>query len=106
MPTHAGGVNRLERNHIRQVMRLRDAGGGLYTLRSQPGAALRRNQRRDSRFGGTGRNRLDEGSRSIDAWGNVVDPVGRALNPNETVRAGVSPWFDHKNTFQPDPGNK
>lgn len=63
--------NRIEFNHIFDVMRVRHDGGGIYTLSRQPGTIIRGNHIHDSHapYGGI---YLDEGSAGIEVVGNLI----------------------------------
>lgn len=73
--------NRIEFNHIYDVMKVRHDGGCIYTLGRQPGSIIRGNHLHDSHapYGGV---YLDEGSAGFEITGNVI------------YRA-QSPVFDH-----------
>lgn len=63
--------NRIEYNHIYDVMKVRHDGGCIYTLSRQPGSIIRGNHLHDSHapFGGV---YLDEGSAGFEVTGNVI----------------------------------
>jgi parallel beta-helix repeat protein len=101
--------NRMEHNHIYDVMKMLADGGGIYTLGLQPGTVLSGNLIHDvhrSSFaaGGAPNNGIffDEGSRGFRVEGNVIyDTSGEAIRFNQ-CRAEDHAWG--KNAFGARPG--
>jgi hypothetical protein len=103
-PTPAGD-NRIEFNHIHDVMLLRNDGGGIYMLSNQPGTIIRGNHIHDnSKGGGPGGIYLDEGSGFIEITGNCVYNVPTAMNYNNKAQDRKATCNEHDNFFdiQPD----
>ena len=75
--------NRIEFNHIHQMMQQLNDGGGVYTLSRQPGTVIRANHIHD---GGKSRVSagvyLDEGSADIEVSGNLIYRVPLPLKFN------------------------
>jgi hypothetical protein len=69
--------NRIEYNHLHDLMRQSNDGGAIYTLGNMPGSIIRGNHihdngHRDKNRGGPGGIYLDEGSGFIEVTGNLV----------------------------------
>ncbi|MDQ1257775.1 MAG: hypothetical protein QG656_2381, partial [Candidatus Hydrogenedentes bacterium] len=104
-PTPAG-ENRIEYNHIHDVMRERNDGGGIYMLGNQPGTIIRGNHIHDNRIGGgPGGIYLDEGSGFIEITGNSVYNVPTAMNYNNRVQNRIDTCNEHDNFFDIAPGD-
>ena len=89
-PTPCGN-NRIEFNHIHDVMRLRNDGGGIYTLGNQQGTIIRGNHIHDNnQGGGPGGIYLDEGSGFIEVTGNAVHNVETPMNYNNKVQNRIA----------------
>jgi hypothetical protein len=90
----AARSNRVEFNHIHQMMLERNDGAAVYTLGRQPGTTIRGNHIHDG--GGSqlsGGVYLDEGSADIEVTGNLIYKVQRPLmfnNANQNRRASCS----------------
>jgi hypothetical protein len=103
-PTPAG-ANRIEYNHIHNVMQKRDDGGGVYTLGNQPGTVIRGNYIHDNGPGGPGGIYLDEGSGYIEITGNVLHHMKNPMNYNNAAQDRRATCFEHDNSFGPTPGD-
>ncbi len=97
-PTISGN-NLIEANHIHHVMRLRNDGGGIYTLSRQPGTILRGNNIHDNGPGQPGGIYLDEGSADIEVTGNLVYAIGRPLNLNDYAQGRNASIREHDDLF-------
>ena len=97
-PTTSGN-NRIEYNHIHNVMLQRTDGGGIYTLSRQPGTIIRGNYIHDNGPGFPGGIYLDEGSADIEVTGNVVAAVGRTMNYNNYAQNRIASCKEHDNFF-------
>jgi hypothetical protein len=104
-PTPAG-ANRIEYNHIQNVMQKRDDGGGVYTLGNQPGTVIRGNYIHDNGPGGPGGIYLDEGSGFIEITGNNVHNVKIPMNYNNAAQDRRATCFEHDNAFGNTPGEE
>jgi hypothetical protein len=105
-PTTSRG-NLIHDNHIQQVMRKRNDGGGIYTLSRQPGTVISGNHLHDIGPGGPGGIYLDEGSAEIEVTGNLVYGVATALNFNNHAQDRLATCKVHDNvttTVQRTPG--
>ena len=89
--------NRIEFNHIHDLMRMRNDGGAIYMLSRQPGTVIRGNHIHDSGPGGPGGIYLDEGSADITVSGNLVYRVGNPLNFNNHAQNRVATCPVHDN---------
>jgi hypothetical protein len=104
-PTPCGN-NRIEYNHIHNVMLLRNDGGGIYTLGNQKGSTIRGNHVHDNNKGGApGGIYLDEGSGYFEIAENVVYGVDNALNFNNNAQDRVSTCPTHDNVIDATPGS-
>jgi len=101
-PTPAGN-NRMEYNHIRQVMNPLQDGGGIYTLGNMAGTFIRGNHIHDNP-GVPGGIYLDEGSGFIEITGNVVYNVRTPMNYNNRVQKRIATCNEHDNWFGTAPG--
>jgi hypothetical protein len=97
-PTPAG-ANRIEYNHIHNVMQHRDDGGAIYTLGNQPGSIIRANHIHDCGPGRPGGIYLDEGSGFIEIVGNAVYRVATPMNYNNRAQNRIATCFEHNNAF-------
>jgi hypothetical protein len=104
-PTPAG-ANRIEYNHIHNVMQKRDDGGGVYTLGNQPGTVIRGNYIHDNGPGGPGGIYLDEGSGYIEITGNAVHNCAKPMNYNNAAQDRRATCFEHDNAFGNTPGEE
>ena len=77
--------NRIENNHIYNVMMELNDGGAIYTLGEMPGTVIQGNHIHDS-HGAPGGIYLDEGSGHIEVSSNVVYRTARPLNFNNLVQ--------------------
>jgi len=103
-PTPSGN-NRIENNHIHDVMLLRNDGGGIYTLGNQRGTVIRGNHIHDNnKGGGPGGIYLDEGSGSIEITGNAVYNVDTPMNYNNKAQNRIATCKEHDNSFGAKPG--
>jgi hypothetical protein len=93
------GNNLIENNHIHHCMRLRNDGGGIYTLSRQPGTILRGNHIHDVGPGQPGGIYCDEGSADIEVTGNLVYAVGRPMNYNDYAQGRNTSIREHDNLF-------
>ncbi|MBW7864125.1 MAG: right-handed parallel beta-helix repeat-containing protein, partial [Candidatus Hydrogenedentes bacterium] len=93
------GANRIENNHIYNVMQKRDDGGGVYTLGNQPGTVILGNHIHDNGPGGPGGIYLDEGSGYIEVTGNRVYDVVKPMNYNNHAQDRISTCFEHGNSW-------
>lgn len=93
------GANRVENNHIYNVMQKRDDGGGVYTLGNQPGTVILGNHIHDNGPGGPGGIYLDEGSGYIEVTGNNVHGVVKPMNYNNHAQDRISTCFEHGNSW-------
>ena len=96
--------NRIEHNHIHQVLLQRTDGGGIYTLGNQPGTVIRENCIHDN-VGAPGGIYLDEGSGFIEVTGNLVYSVNRAMNYNNHAQERIATCDEHDNHFDVPPGD-
>jgi len=103
-PTPAG-ANRIEYNHIHNVMQKRDDGGGVYMLGNQPGTVIRGNYIHDNGPGRPGGIYLDEGSGYIEITGNVLHNMENPMNYNNAAQDRRATCFEHDNSFGPTPGD-
>lgn len=94
--------NRIEFNHIHDVMLKRDDGGAVYTLGNQPGTIIRNNHIHDS-TNNPGGIYLDEGSGFIEVTGNLVYGVKTAMNYNNRNQDRINTCNEHDNLFDADP---
>ena len=98
-PTTAAN-NRVELNHIHDVMQQRLDGGAIYTLGAQPNTIIRANYLHDiPRGSGV---YLDQGSASIEVTENVVYQALYPLNLNNYYQAGNTTCSIHDNSFDQD----
>jgi len=81
--------NRIEFNHIHNVMQVLNDGGGIYTLSNQPGTVIRGNHVHDNR-GWPGGIYLDEGSGFIEVTGNCVYNVRTPMNFNNRAQNRIA----------------
>jgi hypothetical protein len=97
-PTPAGN-NRIEYNHIYNVMRLRNDGGAIYMLGNQPGTIIRGNHIHDNpnKPGGI---YLDEGSGFIEITGNCVYNCDTPMNYNNRAQDRIKTCNEHDNYFK------
>jgi hypothetical protein len=103
-PTPCGN-NRIEYNHIHDVMLLRNDGGGIYTLGNQKGTVIRGNHIHDNnKGGGPGGIYLDEGSGFIEITGNAVYGVDTPMNYNNKAQNRIATCNEHANFFGAKPG--
>ncbi len=103
-PTPSGN-NRIENNHIHEVMLLRNDGGGIYTLGNQVGTIIRGNHIHDNnKGGGPGGIYLDEGSGFIEITGNAVYNVDTPMNYNNKAQNRIATCKEHDNSFGAKPG--
>ena len=90
--------NLIEFNHIHDLVRLRDDGGGVYTLGRQPGTIIRGNHIHTT---GLGRIRcgvyLDDGSADIEVSGNVIYHVRKPLHFNNYNQNRIATCRVHDN---------
>jgi hypothetical protein len=91
--------NRIEFNHLHDLMRLRNDGGGIYTLSRQPGTIIRGNHIHDAGPGQPGGIYLDEGSADIEVADNVVYAVGNPMNFNNGAQNRRATCKVHDNHF-------
>ena len=96
-PTPAGN-NRMESNHIHQVMNPLQDGGGIYTLGNMAGTVIRGNHIHDNP-GVPGGIYLDEGSGFIEITGNVVYNVRTPMNYNNRNQNRIATCNEHDNYF-------
>jgi hypothetical protein len=104
--------NRIECNHIHNVMRARNDGGGIYTLGNQPGTIIRGNHVHDNlpaasdpgNYGTPGGIYLDEGSGFIEITGNCVYNVRTPMNYNNLAQNRKATCSEHENAFNIQPG--
>ncbi|NUQ63189.1 MAG: right-handed parallel beta-helix repeat-containing protein [Pirellulales bacterium] len=101
-PTPAGN-NRMEYNHIHQVMDPLQDGGGIYTLGNMEGTVIRGNHIHDNP-GVPGGIYLDEGSGFIEVTGNVVYNVRTPMNYNNRNQNRIATCKEHDNYFGIRPG--
>ncbi len=105
-PTPAAN-NRIEYNHIHDVMLRRNDGGGIYTLGNQPGTIIRGNHIHDNTVGGgPGGIYLDEGSGFIEITGNCVYNVATPMNYNNRCQNRIETCREHDNFFGIAPGEE
>ncbi|MCX5757734.1 MAG: right-handed parallel beta-helix repeat-containing protein [Candidatus Hydrogenedentes bacterium] len=105
-PTPAAN-NRIEYNHIHDVMRQRNDGGGIYMLGNQPGTVIRGNHIHDNHVGGgPGGIYLDEGSGFIEIVGNSVYNVSTPMNYNNRCQDRIKTCNEHDNYFGIAPGQE
>ena len=91
--------NRIEYNHIHDVLLRRADGGGIYTLGDQPGTLIRENHIHDNP-GGPGGIYLDQGSGYIEITGNVVYNVPNVnVNYNNRRAGRFESCKEHDNYF-------
>ncbi|MFH1739060.1 MAG: hypothetical protein ABIH23_08635 [bacterium] len=102
-PTPCGN-NRIEWNHIYQVMLERDDGGGVYTLGNQPGTVIRGKHIHDNTNlpGGI---YLDEGSGFIEVTDNCVYEIHTPVNYNNRAQDRTEICFEHGDYFGAGPGD-
>ncbi len=100
------GANRIEYNHIHNVMQKRYDGGAVYMLGNQPGTVIRGNHLHDNGPGNPGGIYLDEGSGYIEITGNVVHDCANPMNYNNAAQDRRATCFEHDNAFGPTPGDK
>lgn len=99
------GNNRIECNHIHDVMLLRNDGGGIYMLGNQEGTVIRANHIHDcNKGGGPGGIYLDEGSGFIEITANTVYNVGTPMNYNNRSQDRINTCNEHDNAFGEAPG--
>jgi hypothetical protein len=113
--------NRIEYNHIYQVMQKMHDGGGIYTLSLQPGSAIRWNMLHDngmpdspdnagnnfSAKGWPGGIYQDEASGGYEVTGNIVYNVPQAYFYNDVGIPGRSETVnEHDNYFYIKPGEE
>ncbi|MBI2301149.1 MAG: right-handed parallel beta-helix repeat-containing protein [Armatimonadetes bacterium] len=91
--------NVIEYNHLHDLMRVRNDGGGVYTLSRQPGTVVRYNHIHDAGPGGPGGLYTDEGSSEIEVTGNVVHDVPSFLAQNNHAQNRVATCSYHDNFF-------
>ena len=92
--------NRIECNHIHDVMLLRNDGGGIYTLGNQPGTVIKDNHIHDNnKGGGPGGIYCDEGSGFIEITGNSVYNVETPMNYNNRSQDRIKTCREHDNHF-------
>jgi hypothetical protein len=101
-PTPCGN-NRIEYNHIHDVLRQRTDGGGIYTLGNQPGTVIRGSHIHDS-GGAPGGIYLDEGSGFIEVTANVVYGVQTPMNYNNHAQDRIKTCREHGNWSGVAPG--
>ena len=94
--------NRIEYNHIHDVMKPLDDGGGIYTLGNMPGTVIRGNHVHDN-FGYPGGIYLDEGSGFIEITGNLVYNVLEAMHYNNFNQNRKATCKEHDNFFGGNP---
>ncbi|MFA6243747.1 MAG: right-handed parallel beta-helix repeat-containing protein, partial [Candidatus Hydrogenedentales bacterium] len=94
--------NRIEFNHIHNVMLSRDDGGAVYTLGNQPGSIIRGNHIHDC-VNNPGGIYLDEGSGFIEITGNLVYGVKTPMNYNNRNQDRIKTCNEHDNLFDADP---
>jgi hypothetical protein len=99
------GDNRIEGNHIHNVMLRRNDGGGVYTLSNQPGTVIRGNLIHDN-VNAPGGIYLDEGSGFIEVVGNCVYNVSNPMNYNNHAQDRISTINEHDNWFGIGPGDE
>lgn len=98
--------NRIEYNHVYDVMKLLSDGGGIYLLGFQPGTVLRGNvvhdvKRSDVASGGSCNGiYLDDGSKGYLIEGNVVYGVNGSYVSHKSDR-GAYTWRDNSFGVQP-----
>ncbi len=97
--------NRIESNHIHDVMQKLLDGAGVYTLGNMPGSVIRGNHIHDC-TGNVKADRgpvagiyLDEGSGFIEVTGNVVYRVNVPMNYNNLVQNRKASCNEHGNWF-------
>jgi hypothetical protein len=101
--------NRIEYNHIHDVMRQSNDGGAIYTLGNMPGSILRGNHihdngRLDKHRGAPGGIYLDEGSGFIEITGNLVYRViTTAVNYNNRSQNRKATCNEHDNFLGREP---
>ena len=99
-PTVAAN-NRVEYNHIHNVMQNRSDGGGIYTLGVQPNTVIRGNYIHDSPAAcGI---YLDQGSGLIETTGNLVHDVSQSLCMNNYYLGRDETCSVHDNAFDQEP---
>ena len=95
--------NRIEQNHIHHVMQELDDGGAIYTLSNQPDTIIRGNHLHDNK-GGPAAIYLDRASGFIEATGNLVYNVRKAMNYNNRQQNRIATCPVHGNWFGAPPG--
>ena len=100
-PTPAGH-NRIEQNHLHDLMSPMMDGGGIYTLGNQPGTVIRGNHvhHNTRQPGGI---YLDEGSGFIEVTGNLVHDVTTPMNYNNGAQNRRATCKEHDNFFGVNP---
>jgi hypothetical protein len=100
-PTPAGN-NRIEHNHLHDLMNPMMDGGGIYTLGNQPGTVIRGNHihHNTRQPGGI---YLDEGSGFIEVTGNLVHDVVTPMNYNNGAQNRRATCKEHDNFFGTNP---
>jgi hypothetical protein len=104
-PTPASN-NRIEFNHIHQVMQKMLDGAGIYTLGNMPGTVIRGNHIHDctgtvkAGRGPVAGIYLDEGSGFIEITGNLVCRVNKPMNYNNLAQNRKATCREHGNWFQ------
>lgn len=91
-----------EYNHIHDIMKQRNDGGGIYTLSDMPGTMIRGNLVHDS-LGEPGGIYLDEGSAHIEVTGNVVYNVTQSMTYNNKAQNRIATCHEHDNYFAVKP---
>jgi hypothetical protein len=100
-PTPSRDVH-CEYNYIHDTMKQHWDGGGIYTIGDMPGTIIRGNVVHDSQ-GKPGGIYFDEGSAHIEATGNVVYNVPKAMNFNNRAQNRIATCRVHDNYFDIKP---
>jgi len=91
--------NRIESNHVHDVMNTLDDGGGIYTLGNMPGTVICGNYVHDNQHFAGGIY-LDQGSGFIEIKNNVVCNVVKPLHYNNTFQNRKATCNEHDNFFE------
>ena len=99
--------NRIEFNHIHNVMSKADDGAGIYTLGNQPGSIIQGNYIHDcknptSKRGWAQGIYLDEGSGFIEVTGNLVHGL-KPIHYNNQAQDRKATCNEHDNLFDTEP---
>ena len=94
--------NRVEYNHIYDVMHQMHDGGSIYTIGNMSNSIIRNNHIHTN-SGGAGGIYLDEGSGFIEITGNLVYRVPEAMKYNNLVQNRKDTCKEHDNFFDAKP---